>query len=57
MTDENDRTEKLTVELTKEEQKFLEWVAGLEGVTPQEYLVRAAKGKLLKTAGHAQPEE
>lgn len=57
MTDENDRTEKLTVELTKEEGKFLEWVARLEGVTPQEYLVRAAKGKLLKTAGESGSEE
>ena len=45
-----DETEKITVELTKEQKAFLDWAAKLEGVTPQEYLLRAVKGKLIKLA-------
>ena len=41
-------TEKITVELTKEQKAFLDWAAKLEGVTPQEYLLRAVRGKLVK---------
>ena len=41
-------TEKITVELTKEQKAFLDWAAELEGVTPQEYLLRAVRGKLVK---------
>jgi hypothetical protein len=46
----NDETEKITVELTKEQKEFLEWAAKLEGVTPQEYLLRAVRGKLIKVS-------
>jgi uncharacterized protein (DUF1778 family) len=45
-----DETTKITVELTKEQKAFLDWAAKLEGVTPQEYLLRAVKGKLIKLA-------
>ena len=45
-----DEMEKITVELTKEQKAFLDWAAKLEGVTPQEYLLRAVKGKLIKLA-------
>jgi hypothetical protein len=45
-----DEMEKITVELTKEQKAFLDWAAKLEGVTPQEYLLRAVKGKLVKLA-------
>jgi hypothetical protein len=38
----------MTVELTKEQKAFLDWAAKLEGVTPQEYLLRAVRGKLVK---------
>ena len=56
MTHDNDRTETITVEVTKDEGEFLEWAASLEGITPQEYLLKAAKGKLLKLARDAQTE-
>ena len=46
----NDETEKITVEMTKEQKEFLDWAAKLEGVTPQEYLLRAVRGKLIKVA-------
>jgi uncharacterized protein (DUF1778 family) len=45
-----DETEKITVELTKEQKAFLDWAAKLEGVTPQDYLLRAVKGRLVKLA-------
>ena len=45
-----DETTKITVELTKEQKAFLDWAAKLEGVSPQEYLLRAVKGKLIKLA-------
>ena len=45
-----DEMEKITVELTKEQKAFLDWAAKLEGVTAQEYLLRAVKGKLIKLA-------
>ena len=56
MTHDNDRTETITVEVTKDEGEFLEWAASLEGITPQEYLLKAAKEKLLKLARDAQTE-
>jgi hypothetical protein len=46
---EVDETEKLTLELTKEQLEFLRWVSDLEGITPQEYLLRFTKGKLIKS--------
>jgi hypothetical protein len=46
---EVDETEKLTLELTKEHLEFLRWVSDLEGITPQEYLLRFTKGKLIKS--------
>ena len=29
--------------------EFLEWAAKLDGITPEQYLLRVAEGKLLKT--------
>jgi hypothetical protein len=42
-------TKTITLELTREQIEFLEWAAKLEGITPEEYLARVAKGKLLKS--------
>ena len=53
---DNDRTEKITVELTKDEGEFLEWAASLEGITRQEYLLKAVKGKVLKLIGDEELE-
>ena len=42
----------MTIELTTEQVEFLEWAAKLEGITPEQYLLRVAEGKLLKTKKH-----
>ena len=42
----------ITLELTTEQVEFLEWAAKLEGITPEQYLLRVAEGKLLKTEKH-----
>jgi uncharacterized protein (DUF1778 family) len=54
MEHETERTEKITVELAKEQGEFLEWAAKLEGVTRQEYLAKAANGRLIKPAEESQ---
>ena len=42
-------TKTITLELTREQLEFLKWAAKLEVITPEQYLVRVAKGKLLKS--------
>ena len=43
-----DETEKITVELTKEQKEFLEWAAKQEGISPEQYLLKAVNGRLIK---------
>ena len=37
-------TTTITLELTTEQVEFLEWAAKLEGITPEQYLLRIAEG-------------
>ena len=36
-------TTTITLELTTEQVEFLEWAAKLEGITPEQYLLRVAE--------------
>ena len=46
-----DETRKITVKLTKEQIEFLEWASKLEGLTPEQYLLKAAGGRVIKPNG------
>ena len=46
-----DETRKITLQLTKEQIEFLEWAAKLEGLTPEQYLLKAAGGRVIKPNG------
>ena len=46
-----DGTRKITLQLTKEQIEFLEWAAKLEGLTPEQYLLKAAGGRVIKPNG------
>jgi hypothetical protein len=45
----HNQTEKITLELTKEQSEFLNWAAKLEGVSAEDYLLRAVKGQIYKS--------
>jgi hypothetical protein len=55
MSDHN-QTEKITLELTKEQSEFLNWATELEGVSAEDYLLRAVKGQIYKSGEAAQPD-
>src|SRR4029077_14696099 len=46
-----DGTRKITLQLTKEQIEFLEWAAKLEGLTPEQYLLKAAGGRVINPNG------
>jgi len=46
-----DGTRKITLQLSKEQIEFLEWAAKLEGLTPEQYLLKAAGGRVIKPNG------
>jgi uncharacterized protein (DUF1778 family) len=56
MTHKNHQKAKITIRLTKEQGEFLTWAAKLEGITSQEYLLRAARGKLIRN-GDLKPKD
>jgi uncharacterized protein (DUF1778 family) len=46
-----DETRKITLKLTKEQIEFVEWAAQLEGLTLDQYLLKAAGGRVINPNG------